>query len=77
MKNFFTTYLFWVVLALINSNALLAQYSNATLNGPWFVYTELLNPYSDHQSYLVFDGIGNITATCTGIHVALTVTIMH
>jgi photosystem II stability/assembly factor-like uncharacterized protein len=63
MKNFFTTYLLWVVLALINSNALLAQYSNATLNGPWFVYTELLNPYSDHQSYLVFDGIGNITAT--------------
>jgi photosystem II stability/assembly factor-like uncharacterized protein len=61
MKNFFSSYLLWVVLALVNSNALLAQYSNATLNGPWFGYNiEPLNPYDPEFNYIVFDGLGNI-----------------
>ncbi len=60
MKNFFTSYLLWVVIALVNSNALLAQYSNATLNGPWFGYLAPLDPYNDQFGYMVFDGLGNI-----------------
>ena len=38
------------------------NYSNATFNGPWFVYSEPLDPYSDNLNYFVFDGNGNITA---------------
>ena len=37
-------------------------YSNATFNGPWFVYSEPLDPYNDNLNYFVFDGNGNITA---------------
>jgi len=38
-------------------------YSNATLNGPWFVCTDLtpINPYNDNLLYLVFDGNGKVT----------------
>jgi photosystem II stability/assembly factor-like uncharacterized protein len=60
MKNFFSSYLLWVVLALVNSNLVLAQYSNATLNGPWFGYLEPLDPYNDQFGYMVFDGLGHI-----------------
>lgn len=38
-----------------------AQYSNATLNGAWFMYQAPLTPYGDSLMYLVFDGNGNIT----------------
>jgi len=38
-----------------------AQYSNATLNGAWFMYQTPLNPYGDSLMYIVFDGNGNIT----------------
>jgi photosystem II stability/assembly factor-like uncharacterized protein len=62
MKNLFTSYLLWVIIALNNTNVVLAQYSNATLNGPWFFYTEPLNPYNDQLNYAIFDGNGNITA---------------
>ncbi len=62
MKKFFTPSLLCVIFFLVNSNVLLAQYSTATLNGPWFVYTEPLNPYNDNLNYFVFDGNGNITA---------------
>ena len=37
------------------------NYSNATLNGSWFFYTEPLNPYDDQLNYAIFDGNGNIT----------------
>jgi photosystem II stability/assembly factor-like uncharacterized protein len=38
-------------------------YSNATLNGPWFMYTNVtpIDPYNDNLNYFVFDGNGNIT----------------
>ncbi len=36
------------------------NYSNATLNGPWFFYQEPLSPYNDSLLYMVFDGNGNI-----------------
>lgn len=42
MKKLLTPYLIWVILALINSNGLLAQYST-TFNNPWFFYSEPLN----------------------------------
>lgn len=38
-----------------------AQYSNATLNGAWFLYQTPLSPYNDSLLCLVFDGNGNIT----------------
>lgn len=39
------------------------SYSNATLNGPWFMYTDLtpIDPNNDNLNYFVFDGNGNIT----------------
>ncbi len=43
-------------------NSLFAQYSNATLNGPWFMDTIPAQIYStDNTNYLVFDGNGHIT----------------
>ena len=43
-------------------NTLFAQYSNATLNGPWFMDTIPAQIYNDdNTNYLVFDGNGNIT----------------
>jgi len=38
-------------------------YSNATLNGPWFMYTDVtpIDPFNDNLNYFVFDGNGNIT----------------
>lgn len=44
MKNLFSSYLFLVIIALINSNVVLAQYSNTTLNSSRFIYLEPLNP---------------------------------
>ena len=38
-----------------------AQYSNATLNGPWLIYQNPLTPYNDSLMYIVFDGNGSIT----------------
>jgi len=38
-----------------------AQYSNATLNGAWFLYQTPLSPYGDSLGYIIFDGNGNIT----------------
>jgi predicted outer membrane repeat protein len=48
-----------MVLIAVTINAF-AQYSNATLNGPWFLHTVPLYPYNDSLNYLVFDGNGNI-----------------
>ncbi|HWS60930.1 MAG TPA: YCF48-related protein, partial [Flavobacterium sp.] len=38
-------------------------YSNAVLNGPWFMYKDLspIDPNNDNLMYFVFDGNGNIT----------------
>ena len=38
-----------------------AQYSNATLNGPWLLYQNPLSPYNDSLVYILFDGNGSIT----------------
>lgn len=57
MKNF--TKLFTIFM-LLCANTLLAQYSNATLNGPWFLHTVPIYPHDDSLNYLVFDGSGNI-----------------
>ena len=48
------------MIALVCAQGLFAQYSNATLNGPWLLYTpsRVLNP--DSLGYLVFDGNGHI-----------------
>lgn len=55
---FFASILCFTVFA---NNTLLAQYSNATLNGPWFMDTIPAQIYSpDNTNYLVFDGNGNI-----------------
>jgi hypothetical protein len=61
MKKFY----FLLVVGLLISISLKAQYSNATLSGPWFIYTEPLNPFEeDGLMYIVFDGNGNITDFC-------------
>jgi hypothetical protein len=39
-----------------------AQYDNSTLTGPWFFMMPPANPYGDSLMYIVFDGIGNVTA---------------
>jgi photosystem II stability/assembly factor-like uncharacterized protein len=38
-------------------------YTNATLNGPWFVYADLtpIDPFNDNLNYIVFNGNGLIT----------------
>jgi hypothetical protein len=46
---------------LFFNDAVFAQYSNATLNGPWFLDTIPAQIYNDvYTNYLVFDGNGNI-----------------
>jgi len=37
-------------------------YSNATLNGPWFFYSDVtpIDPFNDNLMYFVFNGNGNI-----------------
>ncbi len=54
-----------------------AQYSNATLNGTWFIYQTPLTPYGDSLLYVVFDGNGTISdcsgfGEFTGSHYAVT-----
>ena len=39
----------------------IAQYSNSTLNGAWFLYQTPLSPYSDSLAYIIFDGNGIVT----------------
>ncbi len=50
-----------IVCITLSANNAFAQYSNSTLNGPWFLYTAPLVPKIDSLDYLVFDGNGNIT----------------
>ena len=50
----------WMLIALLCAKVLFAQYSNATLNGPWFLYTQSRVLNVDSLGYLVFDGNGNI-----------------
>ena len=46
---------------LFFNDAVFAQYSNATLNGPWFLDTIPAQIYNDNNTnYLVFDGNGNL-----------------
>ena len=63
MKNFISPYLLWVIFALINSNVVLAQYSNATLNGSRFIYLEPLNPscFSSENNYNIYPNPNNGT----------------
>ena len=66
--------LFGLVLCLVLStnSGLLAQYSNASVKGPWLLNQYPLPLVNDTETiYLVFDGNGNITdmggfGTCTG-----------
>jgi len=51
----------WMVIALLCAGVLFAQYSNSTLNGPWFLHTSPLVLHTDSVGYLVFDGNGHIT----------------
>jgi hypothetical protein len=63
MKNLFTSYLLLIIFALINSNVVLAQYSNATLNGSRFIYLEPLNPscFSSENNYNIYPNPNNGT----------------
>jgi len=65
MKNLFTSYLLLIIFALINSNVVLAQYSNATLNGSRFIYLEPLNPscFSSENNYNIYPNPNNGTMT--------------
>ena len=49
-------FMFFVALTTAN-----AQYSNATLSGPWLLYQNPLTPYNDSLVYIIFDGNGSIT----------------
>lgn len=55
MKKVFT-----MLMLALSINAF-AQYTNATLNGPWFIYTSPISPYGDSLLYVVFDGVGGVT----------------
>ena len=55
---FFVLIFFFTVFV---NNTVFSQYSNATLNGPWFLDTIPAQIYNDNNTnYLVFDGNGNI-----------------
>ena len=49
---------FMIFIAMTTANA---QYSNATLSGPWLLYQNPLTPYNDSLTYIIFDGNGSIT----------------
>jgi hypothetical protein len=51
----------WMTIALLCVKVLFAQYSNATLSGPWFLYHVPVVISDDSLNYLVFDGNGHIT----------------
>lgn len=51
----------WMTIALLCAGVLFGQYSNSTLNGPWFLHTSPLVLHPDSLGYLVFDGNGHIT----------------
>jgi photosystem II stability/assembly factor-like uncharacterized protein len=48
---------------IVNYSITTGNYSNATLNGPWLVYTDLtpIDPFNDNLLYFVFNGNGNVT----------------
>lgn len=50
------------ILILTLTISIKAQYSNATLDGPWFIEMPPATPYGDSLMYIVFDGIGNIVS---------------
>ena len=52
-----------VLMALLSASvttASIAQYSNATLNGPWLLMDDPFDPYNGNGIYLTFDGAGSI-----------------
>ena len=51
-------FIFMFIVAMTTTNA---QYSNATLNGPWLLYQNPLTPYHENFAYILFDGNGSIT----------------
>ena len=48
--------------AIANYTVSSGTYSNASLNGPWFFYTDVMpiDPYNDNLNYIFFDGNGLI-----------------
>jgi len=62
MRTLATKIAIWTIISLLYANASFAQYSNATLNGPWWLGFYPFQIYNyDSTLYLVFDGNGNIT----------------
>jgi hypothetical protein len=57
----FTINTICTAIVLLFANTLFAQYSNSTLNGPWFLHSMPIELNDDSTNYLVFDGNGNIT----------------
>lgn len=62
-----------LLMALVSASvttASVAQYSNATLDGPWLAYAPPLDPINNPTTYLVFDGVGGIVDVgifCQGV----------
>jgi len=56
MKKVAFLWIIFIVLAISGK----AQYSDASLNGAWFIYQEPMTPFGDSLLYLVFDGNGSI-----------------
>ena len=52
---------FFIFIFIVAMTTTKAQYSNATLNGPWLMYQNPLTPYKDSLVYIIFDGNGLIT----------------
>lgn len=54
------------VVALVALSNLFAQYTEATLNGPWFARNTVLDTFAvDNMGYVVFDGNGDVTDIST------------
>jgi hypothetical protein len=54
--------LFFLATIIVLTISVKAQYSNATLDGAWFIEMPPANPYGDSLMYIVFDGNGNIVS---------------
>jgi hypothetical protein len=60
IHNVLTTKAFWILFGLLFVNPLFAQYSNATLNGPWRWHSVPFHTDPDSSMCIVFDGNGKI-----------------
>lgn len=66
MNSTITKGIVWVIGALLYANTSFAQFSNATLNGQWFLHSIPMSiGLEGTVFYMGFDGNGNITNCCT------------